>query len=226
MITSVPLKNELNAFAEAARLPSCMRFRPLLVLLLAPVLFAQTNRTNPYATHATFSVNSEADPSSRQPELLHPRLSLSSAVATVTRSSSQAKESEIEIVFYSFPFTERDIAAARRGDIAFLDKRFQATQSTNLKSPEFNGGGRAVVKLTLDEHFQIREANLSVPNYGILLDDGQLKNFDFQFDGKKLSLKCKGTYRLDLKSAGVPSFTMSWDLDLATVVFAKTTAKD
>jgi hypothetical protein len=206
-----------------------MRFLSLLLLLLAPVLFAQTSRPNPYAARGTFSVDDEADPSSRQPELLHPRLSLSNAVATVARSSSQPKESNIEIVFYSFPFTERDIAAARRGDIAFLDKRWKATQSTNLKSPEINGGGRAVVKLTLDEHFQIREVNLSVPGYNILLDDGKLKNFDaqnFQFNGKKLTLKSKGAYRLDLKLAGVPSFTMNWDIDLSTVVFAKTPPKD
>ena len=206
-----------------------MRFPPLIVFLLAPVLFAQTSRSNPYATQAKFSVDSEADPSSRHPELLHPRLSLSSAVATMARSSSQPKESNIEIVFYSFPFTERDIAAARKGDIAFLDKRWQATQSTNSKSPEYNGGGRAVVKLTLDEHLQIRDVDLSVPGYNILLDDGKLKNFDapnFQFNGKKLTLKSKGTYRLDLKAANVPSFTMNWDLDLSTVVFAKATAKD
>jgi hypothetical protein len=206
-----------------------MRFRPLIVLLLAPILFAQTSRPNPYATHATFSVDSEADPSSRHPELLHPRLSLSSAVATMEHSSRQAKGWEIQIGFYSFPFTERDIGAARRGDIASLDKRWQATQSTNSKSPEYNGGGRALVKLTLDQHFQIREVDISVPGYNILLDDGKLKNFDarnFQSDGKKLILKSEGTYRLDLKAAGVPSFTLNWDFDLSSVVFAKTTARD
>src|SRR5579859_2080881 len=114
-----------------------MRSSPLCAILLFSlfsVVFAQPTSQNPFATHAKFSADSEADPSTQQPELLHPRLSLSSAVATIARSQSEPKGSEITIVFYSFPFNERDISAARRGETSFLDKRWQATQSHTLKS--------------------------------------------------------------------------------------------
>lgn len=203
-----------------------MRSAPFCAVLLFSVVFAQPTSQNPFATHAKFSADSEADPSTQQPELLHPRLSLSSAVATIARSQSEPKGSEITIVFYSFPFNERDISAARRGETAFLDKRWQATQSHTLKSPEFNGGGRATVELSLDQHFQIQAASLNIPGYVISLRDQDLKELgveDYSCDGKKLKLKSRGSHRMDLSRAHVPSFTMSWDFDLSTAVTAKAT---
>ena len=203
-----------------------MRLSPFCVVLLFSVVFAQSTSPNPFATHATFSADSEADPSTQRPELLHPRLSLTRAVATISRSQTEPRDSDITIVFYSFPFNEHDVSAARKGEATFLDKRWQATQSHTLKSPEFNGGGRATVDLILDQHFQIQEANLSIPGYVISLSDGNLKDLsvqDYKFDGKKLKLKSHGSHRIDLSAAHVPSFTMNWDLDLSTIVAAKAT---
>lgn len=196
------------------------------MILLFAVVFAQPTSPNPFATHAKLAADSEADPSTQQPELLHPRLSLSSAVATIAPSQSEPKGSEIRIVFYSFPFNQHDISAARKGEIALLDKRWQATQSRTLKSPDFNGGGRATLELTLDQHFKIRVASLNIPGYVISLRDLDLKDLgvqDFSCDGKKLKLKSRGSYRMDLSRARVPSFTMNWEIDLATTVVAKAT---
>ena len=203
-----------------------MRFSLFCAILLFSVVFAQPTSPNPFAAHAKFSADSEADPSTQQPELLHPRLSLSSAVATIAPPQSEPKGSEISIVFYSFPFNEHDVSAARRGETALLDKRSQATQSHTLKSPEFNGGGRATVDLVLDQRFQIQEANLSIPGYVISLHDRDLKDLgvqDYSCDGKKLKLKSRGSHHLDLSRARVPSFTMNWEIDLATTVVAKPT---
>jgi len=130
------------------------------------------------------------------------------------------------IVFYSFPFNQHDVSAARRGETALLDKRWQATQSHTLKSPEYNGGGRATVELLLDERFQIQQANLSISGYVITLQDRDLKDLgvqDYSCDGKNLKLKSRGSHRIDLSRARVPSFTMNWDIDLATTVAAKAT---
>src|SRR5437660_1982220 len=117
---------------------------------LCAALFAQISVLNPFATHAKFSVDSEADTSqTAHPELLHPRLSLSSAVATIEPDTTAPRYSLVDINFYSFPFTQQDVAAARRGKIDLLNSRWHATASTNPKSADFNGGAWASIQITL-----------------------------------------------------------------------------
>ena len=87
----------------------------------------------------------------------------------------------------------------------------------------FNGGAWASIQITLNEARRIQEVRMSIPGYSILLSQRDLNNFSqqYQFDGKKLRLKSRDSYRLDLKSAGVASFTFDRDVDLTTPVFAK-----
>lgn len=187
----------------------------------------ETPAVDDFTTRAIFAVDSEADPSSDYPERLHPRLSLRSVAGTIEPDSADPKHSIIKLTFYAFSFTPADKAAARRGDIPYLEKRYRAVQSTNVKSADYNGGGWASVQLTIDEHFQFLQVVINVPGYQILLSDRDLKDFvrDCRFDGQKLRLKSKGSHRLDLTSAKVASFTLHWDVDLNTPVVTKPVLK-
>ena len=204
------------------------------LILSRSLLLAQSIDPNPFATQAKFSVDSESVTSTtvpdllrKPPELLHPRLALCSVAGTTEPDSADPKHSLVKLTFYGFPFTPADRAAARRGNIEYLEKKFHAIQSTNLKSADFNGGGWTSVQLTVDERFQLQQVFINVPGYGVLLHDRDLNNFaqEYRFDGKKLRLKSKGLHRLDLSSAGVPSFTLYWDIDLTTLVASKAIPK-
>jgi hypothetical protein len=196
---------------------------------------AKPSASNPFATDARFAVDSEADPSRSaipdmlyHPERLHPRLSLSSVVATTTPADSGPNDSLVEITFYSFAFTQGDMAIARKGDTQPLFKKSDAIQNKNAKSGKsYNGGGWAIVQLTLDEHRQIREIRMTVPGYSVLLTGREFQIFlaEYKFDGKKLRLHSKGSNRVDNMPVGVASFTIRWDMNLAIPVFAKRAAK-
>jgi hypothetical protein len=44
---------------------------------------------------------------------------------------------------------------------------------------------------------------------------------DYQFDGKNLKLKSKGSYVCDMKFMGIPNPKFGWEIDLNTVVYEK-----
>jgi hypothetical protein len=44
---------------------------------------------------------------------------------------------------------------------------------------------------------------------------------NYQFDGKHLRMKTKGSYVCDMKSLGIPNQTFGWDVDLNIPVFEK-----
>jgi hypothetical protein len=50
-----------------------------------------------------------------------------------------------------------------------------------------------------------------------------VKNFlqDYQFDGKNLRLKSKGSYTCDMNTKGNPNPKFGWEIDLNTAVFEK-----
>lgn len=182
-----------------------------------------TSAGHSFVTDARFSVDSEAEPSSGRPALLHPRLVLRSVAGTVEPDGADSKDSIVKLTFFGFSFTPTDRSAAQRGDTQYLDKRYRAVQSTNVNSAEYNGGGWARIQLTVDQHLKVQRVFINVPGYAIVLQDRDLTDFaqEYQFDGKNLRLKSKGQHRLDLTSARVDSFTMRWDVDLNTRVVMK-----
>jgi hypothetical protein len=182
----------------------------------------KTSAANPFANEARFAVDSEADPSSARPELLHPRLSLSSVVATIEPDKHVSKCSLVEVTFFSFPFTREDMVNARNGNIWPLLKKSDAINNKNPTSAQYKNGGWASVQLTLDQHLRVREVRMTIPGYSILLSGNDLRGFpqEYQFDGKKLKLKSKGSYRLGKMRVGVAGFAFRWEMDLTIPVFA------
>jgi len=157
----------------------------------------------------------------------------------------------VEITFYSFPFTQKDVAAARQGNIEPMEKKWRALGESNnpftdadlsaarkgdrealdrkskAMAEEYNNGWDSI-QLATDEKLRVKTVNLSVPGNTctIAILELDLKKFlqVYQFDGKRLRLKSKGSHVCDLKSAGRANFTLGWDVDLTTPAFAKATA--
>lgn len=179
------------------------------------ILASANPQGSPSITDARFTVDSEADPLSAPPGQLHPRLSLCSVVATIEPDKFDAKYSTVELTFFSFPLAPEDVAAARKGDIAPLFQKSDALQNKNHKP----GVGWAIVQLTVDEHFKIRDVRMTIPGYTILLQAGELQDVkqDYHFDGKRVTVKNKGSYRVGHMPAGVAPFTLGWDFNVSSL---------
>ncbi len=228
-----------------------MRYLWLLAaVMLCVVLPAPASDPMPFATDAKFSFDD--DDASLQNEI-HRHLSLASAVATIEPPSRPMKDRWLEINFYSFPFTRQDMAAARKGNIDPINKKWQAMgensnpftdadwaaarkgnrealdrkSKAQLRRVEAYNQGWASIQLAVDEKFRVRTVNMSVPGSTctIAILDRDLKTFlqEYQFDGKRLRLRSKGSHLCDTKSAGVVNPKFGWKIDLTIPVFAKAT---
>jgi hypothetical protein len=130
----------------------------------------------------------------------------------------------VEITFYSFPFTQKHIAAARQGNIEPMKKKWRALGESNnpftdadlsaarkdnrealdrkskarLKQAEEYNKGWASIQLATDEKLRVKTVNLSVPGNTctVAILEPDLKKFlqVYQFDGKQLRLKSNGSY--------------------------------
>ncbi len=228
-----------------------MRCWALIAVMICAAVPAPGSNAKPFATAAKFSVDD--DNSDVQPQIRHRRFALSSAVATIEPPSGPMKYRWLEINFYSFPFTQQDMAAARRGNIEPVNKKYQAMgensnpftdadwaaarkgnrealdrkSKAQLKRGDAYNRGWASMQLAIDEKLRVKTVNLSVPGNTctIAILEPDLKKFlqVYQFDGKQLRLKSKGSYVCDLKSAARQNFTLGWDVDLTIPVFAKAT---
>jgi hypothetical protein len=214
------------------------------------ILLAQTATPNPFATHAHFSIdNNEYEGKCCVPA--HLSSPLSSVVAAIEAPSGPMGYSWMEIDFYSFRFTQQDIAAARRGDLESIHKKWEAmgensfpytdadlaaakrgdrsavdrkAKEMEARSKAFNEGF-ASLQLAIDKDLAVRQVIMNVPGYGctIAMLDRDLKSFlqQYQFDGKRLRLRSKGSFVCDMKSAGSGTPKFGWDVDLTTPVFPK-----
>ncbi len=230
-----------------------MRCSKLLTtaVMLCAALAAPGADPMPFATDAKFSFDD--DDAGVQKELQHRRFSLSSVVAIIEPPSGPMKYRWVEINFYSFPFTREDVAAARNGNTEPIRRKWEAMGANSnpfteedcaaarkgnrealdrkskamlKKAEEFNRGW-ASIQLTVDEKFRVRTVNVSVPGCTctVAILEQDLKTFlqEYQFDGKKLRLKSKGSHFCDMKSAGFGTPKFGWDIDLTTPVFAQAT---
>jgi hypothetical protein len=184
-------------------------------LLCVPV--ASSARPNPidpssFKTIATFSVDNSVS-------------SLTTAIATIEARRGAAGYSWVRINFYSFPVSAEDLAGAQKGNVESMDKKWMK-KSTNPK--DYNSSN-AVVQLTVDKDFKVTQVDMAVPGHTCTIapSDPEVKNFlqRYQFDGKNLKLKSKGSYVCDMKFMGIPNQKFSWDMDLSIPVFEKMPAK-
>ena len=165
-----------------------------------------------FSTKAKFSVDQTA-------------MSLSSAVATIEPRTGAPGYSWVRIHFYSFPLTAEDVAGAMNGDISSMEKKWNKMASN---PPEYNKSN-AVLQLTVDKELKVTQADMSVPGHGCTIApfEPEVKAFlqTYEFDGKHLKLKSKGSYVCDMKFMGIANQTFGWDVDLNIPVFAKARAK-
>jgi hypothetical protein len=185
-------------------------FFAVLVLCVAiPALSgAATLDPNSFHTNANFSVDNNA-------------MSLSSAVATIEPRLGAPGYSWIRISFYSFPVVTDDIAGIMKGDTGSMDKKWNKKAS----NPKDYNNSYAVIQLSVDKNSKVWQVDMSVPGHSCSIApfEQDVKTFlqDYQFDGKNLKLKSKGSYVCDMKFMGIPNPKFGWEIDLNTVVYEK-----
>jgi hypothetical protein len=163
---------------------------------------------NSFHTSAKFSVDNDA-------------MSLSTAVATIEPRRGAPGYSWLRIYFYSFPVAADDLAAVTKGDTSSMDGKWNKKAS----NPSDYNTSRAVIQLSLDKDFKVWQVDMSIPGHTCTIApfEPDVKTFlqDYQFDGKNLKLRSKGSYVCDMKFMGTPNQKFSWDIDLNTAVFEK-----
>jgi hypothetical protein len=184
-------------------------FVVLVMCVIAPAVSGPAPvDPNSFLTKASFSVDNNA-------------MSLSTAVATIEPRLGAPGYSWLRISFYSFPVTADDIAGVIKGDTSSMDKKWNQKAS----NPKDYNSSYAVIQLSVDENSKVWQVDMSVPGHACTVApfEPNVKTFlqDYQFDGKNLRLKSKGSYVCDMKFMGNANQTFSWDIDLNTPVFQK-----
>ena len=185
-------------------------FFAVLVLCVAMPVFSGPASIDPNSFHtsANFSVDNNA-------------MSLSTAVATIEPRLGAPGYSWLRISFYSFPVAVDDIAGILKGDTGSMDKKWNKKAS----DPKDYNISNAVIQFSVDKNLKVWQVDMSVPGHSCTIApfEPDVKNFlqDYQFDGKNLRLKSKGSYVCDMKFMGIPNQKFAWDIDLNTAVFEK-----
>jgi hypothetical protein len=185
-------------------------FFGILVLCLAVPAFSGPASVDPssFHTNANFSVENNA-------------MSLTTAVATIEPRLGVPGYSWLRIYFYSFPVAADDIAGITKGDTGSMDKKW----NSKAGNPKDYNSSRAVIQLSVDSSSKVWQVDMSVPGHTCTIApfEQDVKAFlqSYEFDGKNLRLKSKGSYVCDMKFMGIPNQKFSWDIDLNTVVFEK-----
>jgi hypothetical protein len=163
---------------------------------------------NSFHTDAKFSVNDNT-------------LSLSTAVATIEPRLGAPGYSWLRIYFYSFPVAADDLAGVVKGDASSMDRKWNKKAS----NPKDYNTSRAVIQLSVDQSSKVWQVDMSIPGYTCTIApfEQDVKTFlqDYQFDGKNLRLKSKGSYVCDMKFMGSANPKFGWDVDLNATVFEK-----
>jgi hypothetical protein len=184
------------------------------ILCVALVAFARPIPIDPstFKTTATFSVDNSAS-------------SLSTAIATLEARRGAPGYSWVRINFYAFPPAAEDLAAAEKGNLESMEKKrmkkFGDTRDYNSSN--------AVIQLTVDKVFKVTQVDMAFPGPTCTIApfEDEVKSFlqSYQFDGKNLKLKSKGSYVCDMKFLGIPNQNFGWNIDLSIPVFEKISAK-
>ena len=146
-------------------------------------------------------------------------LSLSTGVATIEPRAPGYRW--LRVNFYSFPLTPADIAGAMKGNVDSMEHKWTSTAG----NPRDYNHSHAVLQLTVDGDRKVSQVDLSVPGHTctIAASPGEAAKAlpGYQFDGKRLTLKGKGSYICDMSFAKSPNRTFGWDLDVGIPVFEK-----
>ena len=161
-----------------------------------------------FATRAGFSVDDVS-------------LSLSTAIATIEPRLGAPGYSWLRIYFYSFPVAPEDMPALLKGDVSSMERKWNQKSS----DPKNYNVSHAALQLSVDQNHKVWQVDMSIPGHTCTIAPYQAEVNSFlqayQFDGKNLRLKSKGTYVCDMKFMGIPNQKFAWDVDLNTTVFDK-----
>ena len=179
----------------------CRLFMALMFWVIGPAVAGQTHfDPSSFNTKATFSVDSDV-------------LSLTSAVATIEARPNAPGYSWLRISFYSFPPAAEDIASVVSGNVESLDRKW----SKKASNPKDYNHSHAVLQLSVDKGQKISQVDMSVPGHACTIApfEQDIKNAwqTYQFDGKHLRLKSKGSYICDMKFMGIPNQKFGWDVE-------------
>jgi hypothetical protein len=165
-----------------------------------------------FKTIATFSVDNAVS-------------SLSTAIATVEARRGAPGYSWVRINFYSFPPAAEDLAGVEKGNLESMDKK----RMKKSGDPKDYNSSNAVIQLTVDKDLKITQVDMAIPGHACTIApfEPDVKSFlqSYQFDGKHLRLKSKGSYVCDMKFMGIPNQKFGWNIDLSIPVFEKMNAK-
>ena len=184
-------------------------FTALVLCVTAPVLSGPASvDPNSFQTNANFSVDNN-------------EMSLSTAVATIEPRLGAPGYSWLRISFYSFPVTADDIAGVMKGDTGSMDRKWNKKAS----NPKDYNNSYAVIQLSVDKNSKVWQVDMSVPGHACTIApfEQDVKTFlqNYQFGGKNLRLKSKGSYVCDMKFMGIPNQKFGWEIDLNTAVYEK-----
>lgn len=148
-------------------------------------------------------------------------LRLQTAVAIGAPHAHFQEFSWVRLYFYAFPLTAEDVATLSTGTIAGLErKRMHPAPG----GPDMNHS-RAAIHFLLDKNARLSNASLEVPGLTCTIvvepDTAAAAVQLYEFDGRRLHVKAKGTTVCDLTSVGGAKRAMSWDVDVNVPVFAQ-----
>ena len=158
-----------------------------------------------FETRAVFSIDNDS-------------MSLTSVAATIEPRPGAPGYSWLQLNFYSFPFTAADIAGAVKGNLESMERK----SLNKASNPKDYNHSNAVIQLGMDKDFKVWQVDMSVPGHACTIAhlEPDLKRIlqEYQFDGRRLRLKSKGSFVCDMK----PVYRRyGWDFDVDIPVFRK-----
>lgn len=183
----------------------CLTLTALFCIIGSALAISAAIEPGAFSTTAKFSVN----------EI---RMALSTAVATIEPHPRSSGYYWVRISFYSFPLTADDIAGVMKGSTDSMEKKRRG-----MASKQYNNS-HAGIQLSVDKSYKVWQVDMSLPGHTctIAYSESGIREFlqDYQFDGKNLTLKSKGSYVCDMKSVGMSDDSLGWDIDVHIPVFA------
>jgi len=183
----------------------------MLPLLMSNIALADPTppTKDPFATAASFSVDSTA-------------FSLSSVVATIEPRLNAPGYSWVRIHFYSFSPAADDMAGIENGNLSSMEKKRSKLADRHDNSYNVS---HAVLQLSVDKDFKVWQADMSIPGHGCTIApfEKDVRAFlqSYHFDGRILTLKSKASYTCDMKFMNIPDQTFTWDVDLNIPTYVK-----
>jgi hypothetical protein len=129
------------------------------------------------------------------------------ALATVQARMGAPGYSWLRIYFYSAPLSAVDLSNGTQGRVEAMKAKWSA-----------------VLQLTLDQNSNVWQMDLSLPGHTCTVAESdraaRTAIQEFEFDGKRVRLRGKGSHVCDLAFMKIPNQTFKWDVDLESPVAA------